>query len=335
MPVPKLLRRLLAGEGLSEDEARGFVGNLMDGDLTPVSAAAILTAIAARGERVSEVVGAARAMRERSLHVDHALPLVADVCGTGGDNQDTINISTLVAFVVAAAGVPVAKHGNRAASSTCGSADVLELSGVQIDVSPRRASEMLTQLNFAFLFAPSYHPAMRNVAAIRRELGIRTLFNVLGPLTNPARATHQVVGVAREEYLELVGDALRALGTQAGVVIHGSGLDEVAGDRPTLVYAFNQERAQRWVLDPSVYGIHVPLDDLRGGSANGCAEAFLGVLQGEKTGRADVVALNAGLALHVCGMVPDVADGLELARSLLAQGTAYTLFERVRSASHE
>ncbi len=151
-------------------------------------------------------------MRERSLHVDHGLPMVVDVVGTGGDNANTINISTMAALVVAAAGVPVAKHGNRAASSACGSADVLEASGMAIDVEPERAAHMLHEAGFTFMFAPRYHPAMKNVAPVRRELGVRTIFNVLGPLTNPARATHQVVGVARPEHLELVGDVLRGLG---------------------------------------------------------------------------------------------------------------------------
>ena len=323
------------GAVLTEDESREFIGGFMDGSVSQVQAAALLTAIAVRGEAVSEVVGAARAMRERSLHVEHDLPVVADVCGTGGDGAETINISTIAAFVVAAAGVPMAKHGNRAASSSCGSADVLEQSGIAIDVSPESAAAMLQQLGFAFMFAPRYHPAMRSVAPVRRELGVRTLFNVLGPLTNPARATHQVVGVAREEHLELVGDALRALGSVAGAVIHGDGVDEIVGDRPTIVYAFNQERAQRWVLDPAVYGINAPLAEIKGGSGTACASAFLGILQGERSGRADVVALNAGLALHVSGKARDMAEGLDLARETLRSGKAYALLNEVKAYDHE
>lgn len=330
---PRLLRGLLAGGVLSEDEARAFAGNIMDGTLSAVQAGAVLAVIAARGERVSEVVGAARAMRERSLHVEHNLPVVLDVCGTGGDGAETINISTIVAFVVAAAGVPVAKHGNRAASSSCGSADVLEATDIAIDRSPEQAATMLQELGFTFMFAPRYHPAMKNVAPVRSELGVRTLFNVLGPLTNPARATHQVVGVAREEHLELVAEALRRLGSVAGAVIHGSGIDEVVGDRPTIVYAFTQERAQRWVLDPAVYGVSVPTSEIHGGSRESCRQAFLSILEGERSGRSEVVALNAGLALHVSGKCDDIGEGLELARETIAGGKAYALFQKVRSHS--
>ncbi len=326
---------MLGGAILSEDEAQEFMGAIMDGTVTPVQAGGVLTAMAMRGERVSEVVGAARAMRERSLHVEHDLPVVVDVCGTGGDGANTINVSTIAAFVVAASGVPMAKHGNRAASSSCGSADVLEGAGVAIDVQPDRAARMLRRLNFAFMFAPRYHPAMKNVAPVRRELGVRTLFNILGPLTNPARATHQVVGVARDDHMELVGDALRALGSQAGAVICGAGVDEVVGDKPTMVYAFNQEHAQRWVLDPAVYGINVPMDEIKGGSGEACGGAMMAILQGERSGRADVIALNAGLALHVSGKTHDVGEGLALARDTLSSGKAYKLFQEVRAQSNE
>ena len=333
MDVPKLLRGLLDGARLSEDQAREFVGAIMDGKVTAVLAAGVLTAMASRGEDVDEVVGAARAMRERSLHVDHRLPLVLDVCGTGGDGAGTINISTIVAFVVAAAGVPVAKHGNRAASSSCGSADVLENSGIAIDLPPDRASAMLERLNFTFMFAQRYHPAMKYVGPIRRELGVRTIFNVLGPLTNPAAATHQVVGVARDAQLELVGESLRRLGTVAGAVIHGAGIDEVAGDAPTIVYAFNREIGQRWILDPKVYGIDVPRSEIQGETAGACGDAFAAILQGERSGRSDVIALNAGLALHVAGKVADIAEGIDLARATLASGKAHSLYEEVRTFS--
>lgn len=335
MEPAKLLRGLLDGAKLTEEQAYEFVGEIMDGAVTPVQAAGILTAMAARGEDVSEVVGAARAMRERSLHVEHDLPLVLDVCGTGGDGAETINISTLVAFVVAAAGVPVAKHGNRAASSSCGSADVLEEQGVAIDVAPEKAARMLERLRFTFMFAQRYHPAMKNVAPIRRELGVRTVFNVLGPLTNPARATHQVVGVARDSQLELVGESLRRLGTVAGAVIHGAGIDEVAGDAPTVVYAFNQDHGQRWILDPSVYGINVPRSEIHAGSREACCVAFSRILEGERSGRADVIALNAGLALHVAGTVPDIGEGIDIARETLRSGKARALYEEVRTFSKQ
>lgn len=326
------LRRILAGEDLSETEAAQMIGELMDGSLSAVQAAGLLSALAAKGERSTEIIGAARAMRERSLHVEHMLPMVIDVVGTGGDGANTINISTLTALVVAAAGIPVAKHGNRAASSACGSADVLEAAGATIDLDPAIAASMLHETSFTFMFAPRYHPAMKNVAPVRRELGVRTIFNVLGPLTNPARATHQIVGVARESHLELLGEVLRALGLKGGAVVHAaSGIDEIAGEGPTEVYAFNETSARRFVLDPESYGIHAPLEIIRGGSVEACLEAFERILGGERSQRSDVVALNAGFAFSVCGHTADVKDGVALAREILSSGEAARVFERVKT----
>jgi anthranilate phosphoribosyltransferase len=261
--------------------------------------------------------------------------MVIDVVGTGGDNANTINISTLTALTVAAAGVPVAKHGNRAASSACGSADVLEAKGMAIDVDPERAAASLREAGFTFMFAPRYHPAMKNVAPVRRELGVRTIFNVLGPLTNPARATHQVVGVAREEHLELMGDVLRGLGVRAGAVVHAaSGIDEVGGEGPTTVYSFDEGESRRWSIDPDEFGIRAPLDEIRGGSVQACKEAFESVLSGERSPRADVVALNAGLVFTVCSRTRDLKEGLELARTLMSEGRAAAVFERAKQFSH-
>jgi anthranilate phosphoribosyltransferase len=327
MTFSAMLGDVLGGAAMSEAESRDFVGSLMDGGLSHVQAAALLTAVAARGDRLDEVVGAARAMRERSVKVEHGLGRVIDVCGTGGDGAGTINISTMAALVVAASGVPVAKHGNRAASSACGSADVLEACGMPLDDGPELAARSLQESRFAFMFAPAYHPSMRNVAPIRRELGVRTLFNLLGPLTNPAGATHQVVGVARESHVELVAEALRRLGTVRGAVVYGGGIDEVAGDRPSLVYEFSQNRANGYLLDPSDYRIHVPLAEIAGPTRSGCEEAFTSILQGERSGRSDVVALNAALALHVFGAAGSIAEGLHVARQTLASGAAYELFE--------
>jgi anthranilate phosphoribosyltransferase len=336
MQYAPLLRRLIAGESLSQVEAASMIGEIMDGAFSPVQSAGMLTALAAKGEALDEVIGAARAMRDRSLHVEHGLERVVDVVGTGGDSANTINISTMAALVVAAAGIPVAKHGNRAASSACGSADVLEAEGLAIDVEPERAGAMLRETGFTFMFAPRYHPAMKNVAPVRRELGVRTIFNVLGPLTNPARATHQVVGVAREEHIELMGDVLRALGVRGGAVVHASsGIDEVGGEGPTTVYTFEEGESRRWSIDPAHYGINAPLAAIRGGSVDACKDAFERILSGERSPRADVVALNAGLVFTVCSCTPDLKEGLELARTLLQEGRAAAVFERAKQFSHD
>ena len=331
-PYPPLLRGVLAGHHLSSDEMASTIGAIMDETLSPVRASALLAALAAKGETVDEVVGAARAMRERSVRVEHGLPLVLDVVGTGGDNAHTINISTMAAFVVAGCGVPVAKHGNRAASSACGSADVLEALGVDIDRSPDASACVLREHNVAFLFAQRHHPAMRAVGPIRRELGVRTVFNVLGPLTNPAGANRQVIGVARPEHVSLVGDALRALGAEAGAVIHGEdGLDEISGEAPTDVVQFDRSGVRRWKLDPAAYGVRASRAEIRGGDAAVNAAAVLAILGGERSPRADLVCLNAALALVVAGEAVDVHDGMARARTSVETGRARAALDALRA----
>ena len=329
---PALLRHVLAGHDLTAEEMAGTIGAIMDETLSPIRAAALLAALAAKGETVDEVVGAARAMRERSVHVEHGLPLVLDVVGTGGDNAHTINISTAAALIVAACGIPVAKHGNRAASSACGSADVLEALGVRIDRSPDESARVLRAHNIAFLFAQRHHPAMRAVAPIRRELGVRTIFNVLGPLTNPAGAHRQVIGVARPEHVVLVADALRALGAEAGAVIHGGdGLDEISGEAPTDVVQFDRGGSRRWTLDPARYGVHATRAEIRGGEAATNAQALLAILDGERSPRADLVLLNASLALVVAGEAVDIDDGMARARTAVQTGRARAALDALRA----
>ena len=204
-----------------------------------------------------------------------------------------------------------------------------------IDLEPDTAANMLREVGFTFMFAPRYHPAMKNVAPVRRELGVRTIFNILGPLTNPARATHQIVGVARQEHIDLVGDVLRSLGVRAGAVVHAaSGIDEVSGEGPTTVYTFDEGESRRWTLDPAELGIHTPLEAIRGGSVQASKDAFERILSGEQSARADVVALNAGLVFTICSRARNLKEGLELARTLLQEGRAAAVFERARQFSH-
>jgi len=335
MNFTETLHRLIAREDLSEEEAGAIVGAIMDGKITPVQSAGVLTALAAKGETAAELTGAARAMRERSRTVKHNLPLVADVVGSGGDGSGTINISTLAALVVAAAGIPVAKHGNRAASSQCGSADLLEAAGMELELSPEQAAKSLNETGFTFMFAPVYHPAMKNVAPVRRELGIRTIFNILGPLTNPAHATHMLVGVARKEHLEITGSVLRVLGVVAGAVVHAhSGIDEIGGEGPTAVYEFGEGWSKLWTLNPQEFGVRASIDEIRGGAVEQCRQAFESILAGERSPRSDVVALNAALAFRVCGTTADIKDGMDLARAQLHDGRAASLFARAAKYSH-
>ncbi len=326
-----LLRALIAGRDLADEQMAFAIGAIMDGEWSSIQAGAFLAALATKGETPAEVVGAAEAMRARALHVEHELPVVADTCGTGGDGAGTINISTAVGFVLAGCGVSVAKHGNRAASSRCGSADVLEACGIRIDAPPELARLGLERDRFAFLFAQLYHPAMREVAPVRRELGVRTIFNLLGPLANPARATHQVIGVAAEAHLELLGAALAQLGAKAGAIVHATnGIDEIAGDVPTLVYQFSPAGARRWLLDPSDFSISASPESIAGGDPPANAAALRAILEGERSPRADVVALNAALGLVVTECASSLAEGLALARKCLAGGAALAVFESVR-----
>lgn len=326
-----LLRRLIAGEDLSRDEAAAFIGAVMDAEYTPVQAAGVLVALAAKGETIEEIAGAARAMRDRSIRVEHDVPVLVDVVGTGGDGANSINISTMAALVVAAAGLPVAKHGNRAASSACGSADVLEAGGLGLEIAPETAAAMLRGAGFTFLFAPRFHPAMRNVGPIRRELGVRTIFNVLGPLTNPARATHMLVGVARDSQVETVAGVLTALGVRGGAVVHAAnGMDEVAGDAPTRIYSFGEAGGRSWVLDPADYGVDVPLSAIVGDSVDACRRAFFSILGGEPSPAAKVVALNAAVVLYAIGAEVRLEDALERAESTLRSAAPLRTFERAK-----
>jgi anthranilate phosphoribosyltransferase len=331
---PQLLRTVLAGKNLSADDAARVIGGIMDETISPVRTAALFAAIAAKGESADELVGAARAMRERCVRVEHGLPLVLDIVGTGGDGAGTINISTAAALVVAGCGIPVAKHGNRAASSKCGSADVLEALGVEIERGPEESARLLRDSNIAFLYARRYHPATRAVGPVRSELGVRTIFNVLGPLTNPAGANRQVIGVAEERHLVLLADALEELGTDAAAIVHSaSGLDEIAGEGPTYVVQFDADGMRHWMLHPADYGVHAPLDSIRGGDAAFNASALVAILAGERSPRADLVALNAALALVVAGAAADIPDGMERARAAIAGGAARGALDALRAES--
>ncbi len=326
-----LLRALIARRDLEPPEMVYAIGAMMDGAWTPAQSAGFLTALACKGETAAEAVGAAQAMRARAVHVEHCLELVVDTCGTGGDGAQTINVSTIAGFVLAGCGLHVAKHGNRAASSACGSADVLEAAGVPIDASPKSACKHLEDDRFAFLFAQQYHPAAKEIAPTRRELGVRTIFNVLGPLCNPARATHQVIGVASRPHLQLVGEALASLGAAAGAVVHAeNGIDEVTGDVPTHVYQFGPRGVRRWVIEPSLLGVHAPPGAIAGGSPAQNALALGSILAGERSPRADVIALNAALLLVVAERAGDLREGLELARASLRGGAARDVFDRLR-----
>jgi anthranilate phosphoribosyltransferase len=323
-PDPKeILWRLVAGESLSRGETEDLFGDLMDGLISEPIKAALLVALRMKGEAVAEISGAAAAMRQRVIPIPHTSTDLVDTCGTGGDGRGTFNISTAAALVAAAAGVPVAKHGNRSVSSKSGSADVLAALGVKIEIDPATAGRALDEVGITFLFAPLLHPAMREVMPVRRELGMRTIFNVLGPLTNPAGARRQVMGVYSQALVEPIGQVLRDLGAEHALVVHGDGLDEITTTGTTTVSEVRDGDVRTYTLEPERFGIRrVRVEDLAGGKPDENAVLLRQVFGGETGPLSDVTALNAGAAIYVAGLAPGLEEGYEAARAALASGAA-------------
>lgn len=330
------LRALVEGKDLDSAAMENAVGTMMDGGATPAQVGAFLAALAAKGETVDELVAAVRAMRARGVRVHAPGPLV-DLCGTGGDGLGTFNVSTAASFVAAAAGARVAKHGNRAASGSVGAADVLEALGARLDVDAAKAGEAIRRLGIAFLFAPLYHPAVRHVAGPRRELGFRTVFNLTGPLCNPAGATRQLLGVFSSRWLEPVARAAKDLGAEHVLVVHGcDGSDEITPTGPTRAVELKDGRLRTFDIDPSDLGIPAcGIGDLAGGSVERNAAIVRSVLEGAKGPCADVTALNAGAALYVAGVATDLPDGVARARGVLEAGKAAALLDGYTAFTHE
>jgi len=323
------LRKAAEGEALTEGEAERALETIMEGTVAPAATAALLTALRVKGEAVPEIVGFARAMRRFAARVD-APDDVVDTCGTGGDAKGTINVSTAAAFVARGAGVVVAKHGNRAATSRAGSADVLEALGAEIDLAPEEVSRCIAEAGIGFMFARTHHPAMRFVAPVRAELPFRTVFNLLGPLTNPAGARRQLVGVFGAAYVRPVAEALSGLGTEKALVVHGrDGMDEITVTGKTLVAEVTDGDIEEYELSPEDFGLsrHNP-DGLLGGDAHLNARILRDVLSGEETGAArDVVLLNAGAAIHVSGRAGTVEEGVHLAERSISESSASKALE--------
>jgi anthranilate phosphoribosyltransferase len=329
--VRAALAAVVEGHTLSVDEARGAMGSVMDGEATPSQLAALLVALRMRGETIEELAGFASAMRDRVLRVD-APEGTIDTCGTGGDRSGTFNISTAAALVVAAAGVPVAKHGNRAMTSQSGSADVLEALGVRTDHDAESAGRALRELGFAFLFAPGFHPAMRHAGPTRREIGVRTAFNLLGPLTNPAGARRQVVGVADPMAAPKLAEVLRLLGTERAFVVHGDGLDELPLDGSGVLYHASPDEVVRHEIDARKLGFAAAQTSaLAGGDPATNAAHVEAVLHGESGARRDVVLINAGAGLLAAGRAEQLEGGIELAALTIDSGLAAQLLESLRA----
>jgi anthranilate phosphoribosyltransferase len=325
------------GRSLTREEARDVMGVVMSGEATPAQIGGLLVGLRAKGETADEIAGFAEAMAAHVVRVTPSRSPLVDVVGTGGDGAGTFNISTAAALVAAAAGAAVAKHGNRAASSACGSADVLEQLGIALEQPPERIAQSIDEHGFGFMFARVHHPAMRHAAQVRQELGTRTVFNVLGPLANPAGARDGVFGVYSAGLARTYAETLAGLGARRAFVVHGDGgLDELAPSGPSLVVEVVEGEIREWELDPRSLGIYPsPPDELVGGDAAANADAVRRVLEGERSARRDAVLLNAAAAIVAAGVAEDLGEGVEAAAAAVDSGAAAETLERLVAFSAE
>jgi anthranilate phosphoribosyltransferase len=335
--IDRAIRRLIDRHDLERGETYDVFSQMMEGEASDVQKGSFLVALRMKGETDGEIPGAALAVRERVTPLPTDRDDLVDTCGTGGDGRGTFNVSTLAAIVAAGGGAKVAKHGNRAVSSACGSADVLAALGVNIELNAAEMVEVLEKAGIAFLFAPQLHPAMRSVAAVRRELGIRTVFNVLGPLTNPAFTRRQVVGVYAASLVETVARVLNALGAEHALVVHSrDGLDEISVSAPTVVSEVRDGSVHTFEITPDELGVRShPRDAVGGGGAAENAAIARSVLEGAVGAPSDIVAANAGAALYVAGIAPTIRQGVQLAKESLASGHADAALQRLIAASNE
>ncbi len=337
--IREAIQRLVLGEHLTGDEAAEVMMEIMDGDATPAQIASLITALRIKGETVGEVSGFARTMREKSVRIPtRRRARVMDTCGTGGDRSNSFNISTTAAFVVAGAGVPVAKHGNRAMSSKCGSADVLEALGVNIALGPEQVGRCIDMAGIGFLFAPHCHPSMKHAVVPRKEIGIRTVFNILGPLTNPAGARRQLIGVFDEHLTDLMAGVLLELGSESAIVAHGyDGIDELSTLGPTKITELAEGKLETYDVSPAELGLSTAeREDLaQGADPAESARIAEAVLTDDDGPKRDIVCLNAGAALKVAGKVSSLRDGIALARKTIENGKALAALRGLRELSKE
>ena len=333
--LKSIIGKVATGATLSRDEAASTFDSMMSGEATPSQMGGLLMALRIRGETVDEITGAVSAMRSKMLRVK-APPNAVDVVGTGGDGSGSVNVSTCASFIVAGAGVPVAKHGNRALSSRSGAADVLAALGVRIDLSPERIGQCVAETGIGFMFAPAHHPAMKNVGPTRVELATRTIFNLVGPLSNPAGVTRQMVGVFSRQWVLPLAQVLKNLGSESAWVVHGSdGLDEITLSGPTFVASLENGEIRTFEVTPEDAGFaRVGGDALKGGDADANAVALQSVLNGKPSAYRDVALLNAAAALIVAGRAKDLKDGVTLATESLDSGAAAARLKHLVAVSN-
>ena len=335
MPLREHIRLAVEGVHLSREQAASALDAMLDGNAPVTQMAALLVALRMKGETPDEIAGAAQALRSRAARVEVSPERLIDTCGTGGDSSHTFNISTTAAFVAAAGGARVAKHGNRAVSSKCGSADVLAALGVEVELSPEAVGACIDECGIGFLFAPRHHAAMRHVAPVRKDLGLRTLFNLLGPLANPAGARRQLLGVYSPQLVPVLARTLAELGCDRAFVVHGEGgLDEISTAGATVICEVRDGSVRQFELTPEEAGVEkAPLEGLRGGDAQQNAEILRGVLRGEKGPRRSAILLNAGAALAAAGVCESIREGVRLAERAIDSGAALDRVDRLVSAT--
>lgn len=337
MDIKALISLVAEGNNLTEAQAETAMSMMMSGEATSAQVAAFLMALRIKGETVEEITGCARVMRSRATPVTHSQPMVVDTCGTGGDQSNTFNISTTSAFVVAGAGVPVAKHGNRAASSLTGSADVLEALGINLALSAAQVGHCIDQIGIGFMFAPALHSSMKHVAPVRKEIGMRTIFNLLGPLTNPAGAQAQVMGVFSRNLTEPLARVLGNLGCRHALVVHGlDGVDEISISGPTVISEMEDGLVHTYRVIPEDVGIdRAPREYIRGGTKEENSRITEAVLGGETGPRRDVVLLNAAAALLAANRVSGLRDGVKMAAEAIDSGAALRSLQDLRRLTQE
>lgn len=318
------INKIIERVNLTEKEAVEAMSLIMEGNATPAQIGSFITALRMKGETIEEITGFARVMRMKAERIYPNVDFSVDTCGTGGDGANTFNVSTAAAFVVAAAGVPVAKHGNRSVSSKCGSADVLEALGCRIELRPDQVKQCIEDIGIGFMFAPNFHKSMKNAAGPRRELGIRTVFNILGPLTNPACAKGQLLGVFRPELTEVMASVLARLGTERALVVHGcDGLDEISLGGPTMVTELNCGEVTGFVIKPEDFGLkRTDVDRIKGGDKVQNAGIIMEILRGKKHAGRDMVVLNSAAALYVGKKADSIIEGVGLSHDIIDSGKA-------------
>ena len=335
--IKELIKKIAEKKNLTEEESIQAMNEIMSGNATPSQVAAFITALRMKGETVEEITGAAKVMRKKATNIDFPGKIIVDTCGTGGDNSNTFNVSTVVALIAAAAGLLVAKHGNRSVSSSCGSADVMEKLGLNLEIPPEKVKECIAEIGIGFLYAPLFHAAMKYATPVRREIGIRTIFNILGPLTNPAKANVQLLGVYRPELTEVLANVLKNLGTKSAFVVCGeSNVDEITISERTKVSQLKNGEVRTYYIQPEDFGLRKRnYEEIKGGTVERNKEIISNILKGKKEAKREMVLLNAAALFVAAEKAKDFREGIKIAEEIIDSGKALKKLETLVKFSND